>query len=171
MHCVRVSKRSLVTLALCLLVASAGSTYYAVFTCILLVGATVLILVTRHDGRTLIQGSILLGVILAFLAFNSLPNLMYSFANGPNDIAHRHWRDSQAYSLDMIKMVLPVPGHRLDTLSNLADDYYESWPRQSLTEALPQSLGFIATLGFAWLLIVALAGCLSPRWKIGDLRH
>jgi len=164
------SKRSLVTLALCLLVASsAGSNYYAVFTCMLLVGATVLILVTRREVRTLVQGSTLVGLILGFLALNSLPNLMYSFANGPNNyVANRGWAESEKYSLNLIKMVLPTPGHQIDALSNLVSDYYEKTMLPN--EGLSQSLGFIATFGLAWLLIVVLAGCLSPRWEI-DLRH
>jgi|SRR5215207_1217141 len=163
------SKRSLVTLALCLLVASAGSIYYAVFTCMLLVAATALILVARRDVQTLIQSSVIMGVILGFLALNSLPNLMYSFANGPNGAITRTWVDSETYSLNLIKMILPRPGHYIDTLGNLAAGYYQETVIQG--EGFNQSLGFIATLGFVWLLIVALAGCLSPRWEIGDLRH
>jgi len=58
------SKRSLVTLMLCLLVACAGTTYYAAFTGMLLIAVMVLILVTRRDIRALIQGSIVLGLIV-----------------------------------------------------------------------------------------------------------
>jgi phosphoglycerol transferase len=66
-------------------------------------------------------------------------------------------------------MVLPVPGHRIDALSNLAIKYYQDTTIPG--EGSKQSLGFIATLGFAWLLLVALAGCISPRWIVGDPRH
>src|SRR5215204_1549505 len=125
------SKRSLVTLILCLLVACAGTVYYAVFTGMLLIAVMVLILVTRRDIRTLIQGSIVLGVIVGFLLLSSLPNLMYELENGPNDeVAVRPVDESEALGLRFILMVF--------------------------SQGEYQSLGLIATVGFLWLLLVAL---------------
>jgi phosphoglycerol transferase len=67
-------------------------------------------------------------------------------------------------------MVLPLPGHPIDILSNFAESYYQATPLHS--ESPPyQALGFVATLGFGWLLLVALAACLSPRWGIGSFRQ
>ncbi len=164
------SRRSLVTLALCLIISFAGSPYYAVFTGGILIIATVLILVTRRDVRTLVQSSVLLGAIFGFLMLDSLPYLMYQFANGDTYVANRPAEDSEHYGLELTQMILPVPGHQVGALSDLAERYYTN-PNQPRSEGPTQSLGFIATLGFAWLLLVALASCLSPRWEIGGLRH
>ena len=162
-------KRSLFTLALCALVASAGL-YYAVFTMMLLIAATMLVIITRREARTLIKGGILVGAILGVLMLNMAPSLAYRFAHGPNEaVAQRVEQESEIYALKLTPMVLPVPGHHIDALSNLADHYYRTTPLPS--EGAKQSLGLIATLGFGWLLLVALAGCLSPRWGIGDGRH
>jgi len=162
------SERSLVTLALGLLVACAGTTYYTVFTLMLLIAAMVIVVVTRRDVRALAQGSILFGVIVGFLLLGSLPNLMYEFENGPNHVAQRGPEESDTYSLKLAQMVLPVPDHQIDALSNLAKRYYEN-PNQATGEGPDQALGFVTALGFAWLLLVALAGCLSPRWRSGNL--
>src|SRR5215216_973480 len=169
------SERSLVTLTLCLLVACAGTTYYTVFTLMLLIAAMVIVVVTRRDVRALIQGSILLGVIVGFLLLSSLPNLMYEFENGPNNaVAQRPVEDSEIYGLKLIQMVFPAPGHQVSALADFADNFYNGDGinlRHQRDEDPSQSLGLIATLGFLWLLLVALAGCLSPRWQIGRLGH
>jgi phosphoglycerol transferase len=163
------SKRSVVTLTLCLFLAVSGGPYYAVFTGLLLLAAMVLMFVIQRDGRALVQGSVLLVAIFGFLMLDGLPCLMYWFANGPNPAILRGWQDSEKYSLDLAQLVIPAPGHQVDALSNLAEEYHES---TLFGEGPSSSLGFITTLGFAWLLLVALAGCLSPRvWIIGDPRH
>jgi phosphoglycerol transferase len=164
------SKRSLITLALCLFIANANS-HYAVFTELLLLAATTLVFVTRRDVRTLVQGGVALGVLFGFLVLAGVPHLMYWSANGPNlEVARRLPGESESYALVLTQMVLPIPGHQIDALSNFAELYYGNTPLK--VEYVPyQALGFIATLGFAWLLLVALASCLSPRWGIGNLQH
>jgi len=168
------SKRSLVTLMLCLLVACAGTTYYAAFTGMLLIAVMVLILVTRRDIRALIQGSIVVGLIVGFLLLSSLPNLMYGFENGPNhEVAVRAVGQSEVLGLRLIQMVFPAPGHQVDAIADFAQNYYFGGDGRNLakSEGPSQSLGLIATVGFLWLLLVALAGCLSPRWQIGRLEQ
>src|SRR5215208_6910918 len=84
------SSRSLITLSLCLFVASASSTYYAVFAILLLIAAMMLVFVTRRDVRALFEGGAVLGLILSFLALAMLPQLIYWYVNGPNyAVAHR----------------------------------------------------------------------------------
>jgi phosphoglycerol transferase len=165
------SSRSLITLALCLLVASASSTYYAVFAILLLIAAMMLVFVTRRDVRALFEGGAVLGLIFSFLALALLPHLIYWYVNGPNlAVAHRLPYESENYGLVLTKMLLPVPGHQIEALSAFAERYLQATPL--ITEFAPyQSLGFIAAFGFVWLLLVALAGCLSPRWGIGDFRQ
>jgi phosphoglycerol transferase len=165
------SKRSVLTLALCLFIALAGGPYYAVFTGLLLIAAAVLMLVIQRDVRALVQGSALLVAIFGFLMLDGLPSLVYMFANEPNNAIDRGRLTSELYSLEFVRMVIPAPGHQVDALSDLAEKYYESTIIPGGTEGPSQSLGFITTLGFAWLLLVALVGCLSPRWMIGDPRH
>jgi phosphoglycerol transferase len=139
----------------------------------LLVAVMVLILVTRRDIRGLIQGGIVVGLIVGFLLLSSLPVLMYELENGPNnEAAQREPVESDIYSLRLVQMVFPAPGHQVDAIADFAQNYYyddgENIPQG---EGPHQSLGLIATVGFLWLLLVALAGCLSPRWQIGTLVH
>ena len=161
------SRRSLITLALCLFVASASSTYYAVFAVLLLIAAMMLVFVSRREARALFEGGAVLGLIIGFLTLASLPHLIYWFVNGPNPVLHRLPQESEQYGLVLTRMVLPLPGHHIDALSNFAQSYYQATPLTAEFTGY-QSLGFIATLGFVWLLLVALASCLSPRWGIGD---
>jgi hypothetical protein len=165
------SRRSLITLMLCLFVASASSTYYAVFAILLLIAAAMLAYITRREARTLFEGGAVLGLILGFLALASLPHLIYWSVNGPNyEVAHRLPSESESYALVLTQMVLPVPGHRIGFLSDFAETYYLNTPLKS--EFVPyQSLGFVATLGFGWLLLVVLASCLSTRWGFGSARQ
>jgi phosphoglycerol transferase len=98
---------------------------------------------------------------------------MYEFENGPNqEVAQREPVESHIYSLDFVRMVFPAPGHQVDAVADFAENYYygdgKTLPQ---SEGPAQSLGLIATLGFLWLLLVALAGCLSPRWQIGRLEQ
>jgi phosphoglycerol transferase len=165
------SGRSLVTLLLCLLIAFSAGVYYVVFTGMLLVAATVLIFITQRDVRMLVQGTVLLVAIFGFLVLDSLPYLMYELENGPNlEVAQRGAQESDKYGLRLAQLVLPAPGHQIDALSNLAERYYEN-PKQAQSEGPGQALGFVTALGFVWLLLVALASCLSPRWRSGALRH
>jgi len=134
----------------------------------------VLIVVTRPDIRGLIEGSIVVGLIVSFLLLSSLPNLMYEFENGPNNnVARRAVVESEVLGLRLIQMVFPAPGHQVDAIADFAENYWFGDGKDlAKSEGSPsQSLGLIATLGFAWLLLVALAGCLSPRWQIGRLEH
>jgi phosphoglycerol transferase len=165
------SRRSLITLMLCLFVASASSTYYAVFAILLLIAAAMLAYITRREARTLFEGGAVLGLIFGFLALGALPHLLYWFVNGQNDeVAHRLPSESESYALVLTQMVLPVPGHRIGFLSDFAETYYLNTPLKS--EFIPyQSLGFVAALGFGWLLLVVLASCLSTRWGFGSARQ
>jgi phosphoglycerol transferase len=169
------SRRSLITLILCLFVASASSTYYAVFAILLLIAAAMLAYVTRREARTLFEGGAVLGLILGFLALGLLPHLMYWSVNGQNyEVAHRLPSESESYALVLTQMVLPLPGHQISLLSNFAETYYLNTPlaSESVSRGLSyQSLGFVAALGFGWLLLVVLASCLSPRWGFGSSRQ
>jgi phosphoglycerol transferase len=109
-------------------------------------------------------------LITGFLALALLPHLIYWFVNGHNYVLDRLPSESEQYGLILTQMVLPLPGHPIDILSNFAESYYQATPLHS--ESPPyQALGLVAALGFGWLLLVALASCLSPRWGIGSLRQ
>jgi len=98
---------------------------------------------------------------------------MYEFENGPNnEVAVRSVQDSEVFGLRLIQMVFPAPGHQVDAIADFAENYYYGdGITLSHSQGASQPLGLIATLGFLWLLLVGLAGCLSPRWQIGRLEH
>src|SRR5215212_3758767 len=116
------SRSSLITLILCLFVASASSTYYAVFAILLLIAAATLAYVTRREARTLFEGGAVLGLILGFLVLGLLPHLIYWSANGQDyEVAHRLPSESESYALVLTQMVLPIPGHQIGFLSDFAE--------------------------------------------------
>jgi phosphoglycerol transferase len=139
---------------------------------LLLIAAALLAYVTRREARTLFEGGAVLGLILGFLALGLLPHLMYWFVNGQNhEVAHRLPMESESYALVLTQMVLPVPGHQISILSDFAESYYQATPLTVELLVPYQSLGFVAALGFGWLLLVVLASCLSPRWGFGNSRQ
>lgn len=148
------SRKSIATLAICAVVAS-GGIYYAVFA-LLLLGAVLLIaLISGQPRATVITGAVLIGAILTVMLFNLAPSIVYHLQHGKNAyVAQRQPFESELYSLKFMDLVLPVLGHRLDFLNQFQGRYHVTTP--VLTEPTA-ALGIVGTVGFLWLLLVALS--------------
>jgi hypothetical protein len=148
--------RSLLTLAIC---AAVGlfDPYYFVFTALLLIAVIGVRVITGGGRRVLVTGAVVLATMsLTFMAAIS-PNLVYRLEHGVNEAAaFRNAPESETYSLNLVALAAPAPGHRIPALDRLQQRYR----RSSAVGREPASIGIIATLGFAWLLVVALIGCL-----------
>jgi hypothetical protein len=156
----------LITAAMCAVVATAsGSGYYAVFTVVLVVVAAVLRFLVRREREALVAGGAVVAAIAAVSLLQLAPTLVYRAANGTNDeVAKRYWFESENYSLRLTNLLLPVDGHRIDALARMKSEYVDQIPQ---TEARSATLGIVATVGFLWLVGVALAAIAGAGRRYG----
>ncbi|MGI8729230.1 MAG: hypothetical protein ACR2LK_04470 [Solirubrobacteraceae bacterium] len=164
------SGRSLGTIAICVVVAS-GGVYYAVFTVLLLLVAIVLRLLVGRRPAALASGCAVIATIGAVMLASQAPTLIYQSQHGANELVGKRLAlESEVYSLKLTRLVLPVAGHRVHALAALSNRY--SADATSSPGELPESLGLVTSLGFAWLLLVTLIGAVSARLRAAiDDRH
>jgi hypothetical protein len=149
------SRRTLLTLAACVIVAAAsGSFYYAVFTLVLAVPAALAGAVVRRERGPLVEGAVVVAVITGVCLLELSPSLVYRVSHGTNkEAGTRSAFESEGYSLRLAQLVLPIEQHRIGALADLRARYERHLDR---TEAVMATLGVVATLGFAGLLGAAL---------------
>jgi hypothetical protein len=159
---------TLTTAVMCAVVATAsGSGYYAVFTVLLVAVAALLAFLVRRERAALVAGGAVVAAIAAVFLLQLAPTLVYRAANGTNDeVAKRYWFESENYSLRLTNLLLPVDGHRIGALARWKDEYTTQIPQ---TEARSATLGVVATLGFLWLVGVAVAAAAGAgrRYRLG----
>jgi phosphoglycerol transferase len=149
------SRRTLATLALCVVIGSAGN-YYASYAALLIAVVALLALLPTRSARPLLAGAVVSVAILATVGLNALPTILYRHEHGSNPtVAKRRAGESELYSLSVAAMVLPIPDHRLSPLANLRDRYERDSPLP--TSAGGPALGLVPTIGFLWLIGFALA--------------
>jgi hypothetical protein len=158
----------LTTAVMCAVVATApGFGYYAVFTLLLVAIAAVLAFLVRRERAALVAGGAVVAAIAAVFLLQLAPTLFYRAANGTNDkVANRYWFESENYSLRLTNLLLPVDGHRIDSLARLKAEYTAQIPQN---EARSATLGVVASVGFLWLVGVAVAAVAGAgrRYRLG----
>lgn len=142
------------TLLIIVLVATSSS-YYAVFFALLL-GVAGLGRLIAGGGWRRFWGALSVGVVTVVVVIvNSLPDLIYSWINGPNSEAlTRSPVDSEIYAFKLTQLLLPLRSSRLPILGRVRELYDDNYP---LISENP-SLGLVAAAGFvaAFVLIVLL---------------
>jgi phosphoglycerol transferase len=167
------SRRTLLTLLLCLVIGSAGSNYYALYAAILVAAVTPFALLRTRRLRTFFSGALVAVAIVGAVFVNALPTIVYHAENGTNhSVGQRQAQESELYSLSIAPLVLPIQDHRLSPLAHLRDRYQENSPLPGVAQG--PGLGIVASIGFLWLLGFALASCVgavrrSSAWSMhGD---
>jgi hypothetical protein len=157
------SRQSLGTAALCLAIPLAsGSFYYAAFTIVLVVGATLIAALTRRSLRVVATGSAVVALVGASVAANLAPTFAYRLHHGANHaVATRGINESEIFALKLTQLVLPIEQHRVSAIGHLSTRYAETAPFGELGHGT--HLGLVASIGFVWLLLVALAGAAGAR--------
>jgi hypothetical protein len=159
---------TLITAVMCAVVATAsGSGYYAVFTVLLVIVAALLRFLVSRERDALVAGGAVVAAIAAVSLLQLAPTIVYRAANGTNDeVARRFWFETENYSLRITNLLLPVDGHRIDALARLKNEYTTQIPQ---TEGRAATLGIVASLGFVWLVAVAVAACagVGRRYELG----
>jgi phosphoglycerol transferase len=138
-------RTAVLSLALCIVVGSAGS-YYAAFTLILLAALAVGTALATWRAEPLASGAALAATILVVLGFNALPTVIYQHQHGSNPAAvQRAPADAEVYGLKVSRLLLPVPDHRIGALAQARARYDLS----STTEGSATApLGTVGSIGF-----------------------
>lgn len=160
------TRRTLGTLALCLLVASA-STYYAAFAVVLLVASGLVVGVARRDPRSFGAALLLATVIGAVVAANLAPSIAYRGSHGGNRaVGTRGARETELLALKVADLVLPIEDHRLAPLARVSHRYRTTTP---LPGEPAGPLGIVGTIGFVALVVGFLAAALRSERRNGRL--
>jgi hypothetical protein len=164
------SRTTVATLGACLLIGSAGANYYSAFAAGLVILAGLVAAIRVEWRRSLATAGVVAGVILAVVALNALPTLIYEAEHGANDkVANRGPEESEFYSLTLFGLLVPSAGHRIGPFDELRRDYAESSPTPVLAAA--PGIGMVAAVGLVWLLGFALASIVKSapwreRWRL-----
>lgn len=143
-------RRSVVALAIALLVSGTG-VYYAFFAGALILAAGVWSALERRSSRHAAAAVALVAVILAGLALQSIPTVLYRRAMGPNPgVAVRPVGEAETYALKIAPLLLPVAEHRVRALAELGARYERA--TDTVAEVTATSLGFVGAAGFLILI-------------------
>jgi hypothetical protein len=149
-----VSPRSLLTVAICVVIGSAGL-YYAVFALVLLLGGSVVAAFAHRGRQTVISGLLCALAIVVMLAINLAPSLSYQSAHGKNTAIARTPLQSDQFGLRLSDLLLPVQQDRLPFLSDVNQRYTEA-TSTGYCEQCFENLGTVGSLGFLSLCLLAL---------------
>ncbi|GAA2242368.1 hypothetical protein N1031_14590 [Herbiconiux moechotypicola] len=158
------SRRNVCTVGSLVLLGTASS-YYSVFTAVLLAVAGLATLWRTRRWRVF-GGAAAAGlVIAATLAANLAPSILYRAVHGANEsVLVRSPPEAELYSFKLAALLLPVPGHRFPPFAELRRLYDEHYPLPSEEPAL----GLLASAGLGVLIVVGVFLLLSagrPGWR------
>ena len=164
-----VARAYLLPVVLCAIIASA-TIYFAAFAILLLGFATMAALMRGLPRSVAASGVILMVLIAAVVLLHLTPSIALRAAEGVNtDTPVRSALATQMHSLQLADLVLPMSGHRIEQLAELAE-------RRAATSRLDESavgLGFAAVLGLGVMVIAALRrdrdGTSWRRRRLGTL--
>lgn len=135
----------------CLATVATASTYYLVFTLVLLAAAGFVAL-ARTGSLSRFRGAVVAGLVgLVVAGLNMAPDNLYQWLNGPNLAGFsRDGVASEIYALKFSSLVLPAPGHPLSFFADFRARYDSNYPLPSENPAL----GLVAAAGFLILLVM-----------------
>jgi phosphoglycerol transferase len=144
-------RKSLVSLVICLLVASAG-VYYAFFACFLLLVAGTAAAFARRQITPAANALVYVALVSAGVGVNLAPTFFYWLRHGANpEAVVRHWVGAEWYSAKTTELLLPVRGHRWHSLASWREKYDHTPLRLGNNDSCV-SLGLIASAGFLVLI-------------------
>jgi hypothetical protein len=147
-----------------------GGVYYAAFFGFLAIAAGALTALRDRDVRRLVLPVTCSVVVVAVLAINNAPTLLYSVRHGANtDAVDRQLGESDIYGLNVSSLVLPINNHRLPPLRYVRETL-NSESASPVRDPEYQAIGLIASLG----LVVSIGSVLmgvskrrsEDRWSL-----
>jgi phosphoglycerol transferase len=156
--------RSAALVAVCLAVGSSDN-YFALFTVALMAPAVFVAFLATRRTRPLVCGVLAATIVLAAVALNGLPTIVYVAQHGHDSMpGHRVPQETEVWGLSLATLVLPIEENRIPQLASLRQRY-------SSTSILPANgpasepswtaLGVVGTLGLVWLAILLAVRCVS----------
>jgi phosphoglycerol transferase len=142
-----------------LVLLGSASSYYSVFT-VLLLGAAGLGALILRRWRSLVHAVIAAGVLVVVVLLNMLPDYLYRLQNGANvEAMLRTPVESELYSFKLAQLLLPAPGHVFEPFRYLREQYDLHYPLASEGPALGLvgAVGLIAVFVVIALLLVRAA--------------
>jgi phosphoglycerol transferase len=151
------------------LILGSASSYYAIFTLLLLGVAGLAAAFRGRSLRRAAPAAVLVGLLAAVQFANLLPDMLYARSHGENlAVAHRSPEETEIYSLKLAQLVLPMDYHRIDSWAGLRQRYGSHFPVPS--EGARVSLGAVGAVGFLWLLVLPLLALAGNGWAGIDRR-
>ncbi|HEY2632113.1 MAG TPA: hypothetical protein VGI26_07020 [Solirubrobacteraceae bacterium] len=147
------STTTLLTVVCCLVIGSTGL-YYAVFALLLVLGGSVLALLTGRGWNVALSGVVAATLIAMTLAVNLEPSLSYRSSHGTNISIKRTTIEADQFGLRLTNLLLPVQEHRFGPLADVNQRYTEA-TSNGYCEACFENLGTVGSVGFLWLALVA----------------
>jgi hypothetical protein len=162
------SRRTAATVAICLLLASAsGGFYYTGFTMLLVASGAALAFLGTGSRRALATGGALVAILAAISIVNLAPTILFRIEHGTNaELSRRGRFESEEHSFKLAQLVLPIQDHRIGPIGDLRERYEDRFPA---AEGRFGTLGAAATVGFLWLLVVALLSMVRDGFPRGTL--
>lgn len=160
--------RPLVIVLLCL-VAATTDVYFAAFSLVLIGLATAAAAADPARRAAVRSGVAALALIGVFTLVQHLPSIVYQAEHG-KDVAVaalRYPNQSEVFGMKLVRLLLPVDGHRVRPLADLTAHYVRESPTQ-LVEEPPQALGVVASAGFLFLLAYSLLAAAGVRRRARD---
>lgn len=163
--------RSGATVLACVVMGSSDN-YYAAFTAALVLLAAAFTFLANRSFRALATGGTVAALVLATVALNGLPTLIYRSQHGGNPVVgQRKPKESDVFALSLADLVLPIANNRIEPLAHLARKY-QTTATAPMGEGHSASLGLIGTLGLVGLAIVFVARALrADRLRFADPRY
>ncbi len=154
-------RRPLLIVVLCVLIGTTGL-YNSAFTVVMILIAGLAAAASNRTGRPLIPAAIVAVLIGATIVIDLAPSIVYQHKHGVDAaVAHRAPQDSETYSLDLARLLFPVPGDRIGRFNSLGTRNDIQTPVPHDDEAWGEALGLVAAIGFVWLIFVGFAAIIG----------
>jgi hypothetical protein len=165
------TSRSGATVLACVVMGSSDN-YYAAFTAALVLLAAAFTSLANRGFRALATGGTVAALVLATVALNGLPTLIYRAQHGGNPVVgQRKPKESDIFALSLTDLVLPIANDRIGPLARLARKY-QATATAPMGEGHSASLGLIGTLGLVGLALAFVARALrADRLRFADPRY
>ncbi len=145
---------------LAMVLVGAASTYYSIFTAILLAVAGLVALWRDGSWRRFVGAAAAGALLLATMLVNMAPDLLYARGREANTLAFtRDAGEADVYGLKLAQLLLPSFHHRWQPLGELRLTYNREFPLPSESPVL----GAVAAAGLVILLIVVVSALARRR--------
>jgi hypothetical protein len=159
------TRRTVLTIAISLLVGCFGLDY-AEFTCLLVGISAVLVFTVRRQVGLLLRAVVVIVAVAIPVLASAAPDLAYRASHGTNQlVAHRYPLESLEYGLQPVQLVLPQQDDRIaplaDFTSEIDGDLDKGIPGIPIDLGQQISLGLISAVGLIWLLYVVIGAAVG----------